>query len=101
MEEPQRRTRIAEWADRYRRVIGIIAVSLCVTMTVLWIVVVPDQAHNSSGIRALLLRWGHSLCWFFLSIASGVWTLRGPRAVVSVLAWCGLASYVGFLAALA
>lgn len=74
---------------------------LAAGMSVLWLVVVPEQAGDAQGWRLAALRWGHSACWALLAVAAATHAAGGPRRLVSGAARAGLAAYLAFLAALA
>lgn len=74
--------------------------AICLTIALVYIFVWPrDQAVDAAPLRFLILRWGHSLAWFFLAVmclmkAAGQQALAGWGNVVGLLA---LPVYLAFL----
>ena len=62
--------------------------ALCLLIAVIFTLVVPQQAHASTGVRFLLLRWGHALVWLLLAcfcFARGA-NLGGPVNLLGLAA---------------
>lgn len=59
----------------------------------------PRQGRQRTGWRALVVRWGHSLVWLLLALASFIWAgwLPGGPALADALARVALLLYVLFI----
>lgn len=93
-------TRFKRFITTHRIAIGIGVFLLSLTIAVIYLFVVPEQAAQATGLTKLVLLYGHSLCWVFIAVATVVW-MRQPTSVwVKRLAYAGLASYAIFMATL-
>jgi len=75
---------------------------VCLAFSALWAVFWPaDRAASTSGLRRLVLRWGHALCWLLLAAAAfALATGPGGLSAAGVLGLAALASYLAFVYAL-
>jgi len=84
---------------RHRAVVGFGFAVCAAALTVVWIFVVPPEA-SVGGVLGAVVRLGHPLTWFLLSIVGLLHaTDRAPRLKAS-LAYSSLASYAVFMIAL-
>ncbi len=84
---------------RHRRLVGAVAGIGAIGLACLWLVLVPERAGQAEGVRAALIRYGHSLCRVLLALAAFLWAARAPRRWVEGVAWSALVAYVAFLLA--
>ncbi len=58
---------------------------------------IPKQTPHTTGLTHFVLRWFHSITWFLLAAS---FLLRGVSpgltGIADVLAYAGLAAYLGF-----
>lgn len=85
---------------RHRRWVGSVAALLAVALTVTWWVVVPSEAADASGIRASVLRYGHSSVWAILAVAALAFAVGATNRVVGRIAAVALVVYAAFVLAL-
>lgn len=101
-EAPPARSRpVARFAARHRRLLGTVGGIGAAGLAVLWTVVVPDKAGQTTGLQEAAIRWGHPLCWALLAVTSALWAVRAPARVVAATARAAIGAYAAFLAALA
>ena len=72
----------------------------CVVVASVFLVVAPRAAHDGGwgGVRAIVLRWGHSLTWGLLAVAA-LARFMGLPHVAAVSAALGACAYVTFIVA--
>lgn len=85
---------------RHRRWVGSVAALLAVALAFTWWVVVPSEAADASGIRAWVLRAGHSLVWATLAVAAVAFAIGATPRVVGRIAAVALVLYAAFVLAL-
>ncbi len=88
------------WWHRHRIPVGLVSAAVASGLAVTWLVVVPSEATEASGLQRWVLQYAHSICWALLALAAGLFAARGPRRLFDGLAWAGLVSYAAFLLAL-
>ena len=69
----------------------------CLMLAFVFAIVWPRQAVTTSGLRRLILRWGHALVWVLLGLAAFSTSLSGHTPIAAALALTSLAVYVVFL----
>ena len=92
--------RALPWHRRHQRVLGVAGALLAAGMTVLWLVVVPEGAGSTPGLRSWVLRLGHPAAWACLTGVGIAVAADAPRPLREGLAWAALASYAAFVLAL-
>ncbi len=69
-------------------------------LAVVWVVVWPaDRAVGATGLRFLLLRWGHAAVWLLLAVSFFVRGV-GAEGPANVIALAALGVYLAFLGAI-
>lgn len=69
-------------------------------LALVWVIVWPaDRAAGTSGLRLLLLRWGHAAVWLLLAVSFFVRGM-GQEGAANVIALAALAVYLAFLGAI-
>lgn len=85
-------------ASSRRRTLGLVGAAVAVVLTVVWLVVVPEKADETSGLQAALIRYGHPACWALLAGAGLAYAAGRPHAS-RVLGYAALACYAAFVLA--
>jgi hypothetical protein len=98
---PARTNPVVRFTARHRTLLGTVGGIGATGLAVLWTVVVPDKAGQTTGLQEAAIRWGHPLCWALLAVTSALWAVRAPARVVAATARVALGAYAAFLAALA
>lgn len=98
--EPRPTTGATAFVRRHRVPIGVVLVLVCAALTVLWWFVVPGDAETATGVRAVLLRAGHSVVWALLGVAALLWTVGASSKAVERAAGPALAVYGAFVLAM-
>lgn len=80
--------------------LGLLCAGLACMVAAVYIVIVPSEASDSSGLQKIILLYSHALCWIFLSGASVLWALRKGRKAPAYVAYAALAVYVLFMVTL-
>lgn len=90
----------APWHHRHRRLLGLVGAVVAAGMTLLWLVVVPESAGSTDGVRSWAVRYGHPAAWACLTGLGLAVAAGAPRAVRDGLAWAALGSYAAFVLAM-
>lgn len=88
------------YLEKHRRAFGLIGAVLALAVAIIYLVVIPKESSDASGIQKVVLAYGHSLCWFLLSGASYLWSTNKKNRWPATLAYAALASYVIFMGTL-
>ncbi|MEW1982973.1 hypothetical protein [Pseudarthrobacter oxydans] len=67
-------------------------------MAVVWTVIVPDKAAQTSGVQELAIRWGHPASWALLAVVGVLVALDAPKRARDGIAITAAACYAAFLA---
>ena len=86
--------------QRHRAVVGWIGTAVALVVAVVYWFIVPEEAHQSTGLVHVVLRYGHSLVWILLAAAGATFALSGPKRLAAALAWAALGVYAVFLVTL-
>lgn len=89
------------WWHRHRVAVGLTAAAVATALALTWLVVVPSEASEATGLQLWMLQYAHSLCWALIALAATGFALRAPRILIDGAAWSALAVYAAFLLALA
>lgn len=89
------------WWTRHRRIVGGVGALAAAALAATWLVVVPGEAAEASGVQRWVLEYAHSICWALLALAAAGFAVRAPRILIDGAAYAALASYAAFLLALA
>lgn len=89
------------WWHRHRVAVGLTAAAVATSLALTWLVVVPSEASEATGLQLWVLQYAHSLCWVLIAIAAVGYAVRAPRILIDGAAWSALAAYAAFLLALA
>jgi hypothetical protein len=92
--------RALPWHRRHKRILGVAGALLASGMTILWLVVVPEGAESTQGLRSWVLRLGHPAAWACLAGVGIAVAADAPRPLRPALAWAALGSYGAFVLAL-
>lgn len=83
-----------------RRRIALAGALASAGLAVLWTVVVPDKADETSGLQALAIRWGHPATWVLLSALGVLVATDAPKPARDLVGYASLGCYGAFWAAL-
>lgn len=89
----------APWYLRHRRAVGLAGAALAAVLTVVWVVVVPDKADETTGLQSWAVRLAHPLTWALLTAFGLAFAAGAPRRLLDTLAWSALGCYGVFLLA--
>lgn len=84
---------------RHRTLLAATGLAVSVGLALLWLVVVPERANETTGVQSWLIRYAHSLCWALLAMVAVLVLARAPQRAIDTAAWSALAAYVAFVAA--
>lgn len=84
-----------------RQVLAWAGAALAAALAVLWTVVVPEKARTTDGAQSLLIRYGHPATWAALAVLGVLVALDAAPRARTLVGAISLASYAGFLVALA
>lgn len=73
---------------------------VALTVAIIYLFVVPSEVSAHNGWQYVVLRFGHSVAWVLLGLASLLWGIRLNK-LAQVCLYGALIAYVGFLAVLA
>ncbi len=82
------------------RILAIGGAVVAFALAALWLVVAPGEVETATGVRYLVLRWGHSVCWVLIGGAAVVIAADGPRAVRDIMLVAAGVCYAAFILAL-
>ncbi|OGL22436.1 hypothetical protein A2707_03880 [Candidatus Saccharibacteria bacterium RIFCSPHIGHO2_01_FULL_45_15] len=88
------------YLEKHHRIFGLLCALIAFVIAVIYLEVVPEEASNADLIQKIILAYGHSLCWFLLSGASMVWSIKRKNQWSVYLAYAALAVYVIFIGTL-
>lgn len=89
---------IQAFANRHRRLLGIVMTIVAVALAVLDVTVLPQPDHGG-GIRAFVLRWAAPVCWMMIAGVALTWALSVRRAIVNSFAYVAVACWLVYLGA--
>ena len=85
-------------SPRRRRILGLVGAAVASLLAVVWLVVVPEKADETSGLQAALIRYGHPACWALLAGAGAAYAAGRPHTS-RLLGYAALACYAAFVLA--
>lgn len=88
------------YLQKHRKPFGILGACAAFAVAVIYLIVVPEEAQATNGVRKLVLLYAHSGCWFLLSAASLTWSLGRSKKLSIIFAYSALAMYACFMAVL-
>jgi len=88
------------YLEKHRLLYGRIGAIIALIIAVIYLVVVPGEALESSGVQKLVLLYGHSLCWILLSMASYLWGVKKHKKLSEFFAYSALITYIIFISTL-
>ncbi len=91
---------IQAFVEARRTLVGSVGAVGAAGLAVVWLLVVPDKSNDVAGMQLWAIRYGHSLCWVFVSAALASYAFRAPRHMTESMGWLALVAYAAFLLAL-
>ena len=88
------------YVEKHRLLYGHIGATIALTVAVIYLVVIPGETLEASGIQKLILLYGHSLCWVLLSIASYLWSMKKHRKLTAFFGYSAFVTYIIFIGTL-
>ncbi|MFC0483721.1 hypothetical protein [Pseudarthrobacter scleromae] len=92
------RPMLTAWTRSHRKALGLAGAAAAAGMAVVWTVIVPDKAAQTSGVQELAIRWGHPVCWALLAVVGVLVALDAPKRTRDGIAITAAACYAAFLA---
>ncbi|WP_022919124.1 DinB family protein [Ruania albidiflava] len=89
---------IQAFANRHRRVLGLLVAIICAVLAVAYVTVVPPTV-TGTGFRAFLVRWTVPACWALIAGVALTWALSLRRQIVNGFAYAAVACWVVYLVA--
>lgn len=86
-----------KFIEKRRKLFGFAGGLVAFGIAVIYLKVIPQETSAVSGLQKVILIYGHSACWFFLSIASILWALMKENKWSKTLAYLALAVYAVFI----
>lgn len=81
-----------------RRALALAGAAAAAGMTVVWCVVVPDKADETTGLQSMAIRWGHPATWALLTAFGVLVAVDAPKPLRDAVAWASLGCYAAFWA---
>lgn len=85
------------YLKKHHRTLGLLCALIAFVVAIIYLEVVPEEASSAGWIQKIILVYGHSLCWFLLSGASIIWSIKRKNRWSVYLAYTALAVYVIFI----
>ena len=85
---------------KHRLLYGHIGAIIALIIAVIYLVVIPGEVLEVSGMQKLVLLYVHSLYWVLLSIASYLWGMKKHRKLTAFYAYSALITYIIFISIL-
>lgn len=82
------------------RLLGLLGAAVAAVMTLVWTLVVPEQAERADGTRELALRLGHPMAWAALSVLGLAVALDARPGVRTAAGTVAATCYAAFVLAL-
>ena len=89
---------IQAFANRHRRVLGILVAAICAVLAVAYVTVEPPTV-TGTGANAFLVRWTVPACWALIAGVALTWALSLRRQIVNAFAYAAVACWVIYLVA--
>lgn len=86
--------------EKHRLLYGHISAIIALIVAVIYLVVIPGEVLEASGIQKLVLLYGHSLCWVLLSIASYLWGMKRHKKLMVFFGYSAFVTYIIFIGSL-
>lgn len=77
--------------------VGLVGSLAALIVTMIYYFVVPEEALISRGPEKVILMYGHSVCWFLLSVASLSWVFEKTKKWSKFFAYGASGVYMIFL----
>ncbi len=88
---------LKEFILEHRAISGTVGCIVALGVAGAYVVAVPEEAAAAPVYAQLILRYGHSLCWVLLAIASGLFATRGPAKITMGFAYSAAIIYAIFM----
>lgn len=88
------------YLNNHHRFVGIVCGMICLAIAIIYLRIIPAEVSSVSGYQAVILTYGHSVCWALLSGASIVWAILKNNKWSGILAYSALGVYVVFIGTL-
>lgn len=85
------------YLEKHRLLYGHIGAIIALTVAVIYLVVIPGEVLEASGMQKIVLSYGHSLCWVLLSIASYLWGMKNHRKLMAFFVYSAFITYIIFI----
>lgn len=91
---------MTSYLERHHRIFGAIGALIALVVAVIYLMVIPEKPTDAGWIQKFVLMYGHSLCWFLLSGASILWSIKRNNKWSVPLAYTALTVYIVFMSTL-
>lgn len=88
------------YLEKHRQLYGRIGAIIALIVAGVYLVVVPSEALEATGMQRLVLLYGHALCWILLSMTSYLWGMRKHKKLPEIFAYSALITYIIFISTL-
>ena len=88
------------YLETHQQAIASVGALIAFAVATIYFIIVPEESSRTAGIHRIILIYGHSLCWFLLSIAGIVWAIKKKNRWSIYLAYVALIVYILFLGTL-
>lgn len=89
-----------EYIARHKTIIGFTGAFIAACISLVYIFILPVQAHAAKGFSYLVLTYGHSICWLFVLLFFVLWAKNILPRLRSVMLYSALVVYVVFIVTL-
>lgn len=86
---------------QHRVLFGSVGAVIAVLVASIYLIVVPEQAKQTTGIVSFTLRYAHSICWVLIAASSTLWAADKYPNIMRLSAYSALVSYLAFMSTLA
>lgn len=88
------------YLEDHHRATGLACSLIAFVIAVIYLIVIPEDLSKVGWIQKTILLYGHSLCWFLLSGASIMWSIKMKSKWSVLLAYAALVAYIIFMSTL-
>lgn len=89
-----------KYLAQHHKQFGLAGALLALCVAAIYLVVVPAEAAEATGIQQAILKYGHSLCWVMLAAASFASGVKGGNKLSGRFLYVALGVYIMFIISL-
>lgn len=86
--------------EKHHRILGFLGALAAFVIAIIYLLIVPEEISKTNWLQKAVLSYGHSVCWFLLSVASAVWAVERKNKWSLRLMYAALVAYIIFVGTL-